>query len=153
MARLWELYVADPDPTPIEFLDNLVRGMFGAESTKEGSGVASYGILVVETDGGITKNDTLKNSFDGADLFRRSWTVHRNSFAEVTASAEYLHYVTRQGTSHGECLECKLLPACGGGMVLHRWSGDKGYDNPSVYCKDQKYLLSRIADTVLSVCT
>ena len=153
MARLWELYVADPEPTPIEFLDNLVRGMFGAESTKEGSGVASYGILVVETDGAITKNDTLKNSFDGADLFRRSWSVHRNSFSEITASAEYLQYAASQRTRHRRCLECKLLPACGGGMMLHRWSADKGYDNPSIYCTDQKYLLNRIADTVLSIRT
>ena len=153
MARLWELYVADPEPTPIEFLDNLVRGMFGAESTKEGSGVASYGILVVETDGTITKNDTLKNSFDGADLFCRNWSVHRNSFSEVTASAEYLQYAASQRTKHRECLECKLLPACGGGMMLHRWSADKGYDNPSVYCRDQKHLLNRVADTVLSIRT
>ena len=153
MARLWELYVADPEPTPIEFLDNLVRGIFGAESTKEGSGVASYGILVVETDGTITKNDTLKNSFDGADLFCRNWSVHRNAFSEVTASAEYLQYVASQRTSHRECLECPLLSACGGGMVLHRWSADKGYDNPSVYCRDQKYLFNRIADTILSIHT
>lgn len=153
MVRLWELYVADPEPTPIEFLDNLVRGMFGVESTKEGSGVTSYGILVVETDGTITKNDTLKNSFDGADRFCRNWSVHRNAFAEVTASAEYLHYVASQRTSHRECLECRLLDVCGGGMMLHRWSADKGYDNPSVYCNDQKYLLNRIADTVLSIRT
>ena len=112
MARLWELYVADPEPTPIEFLDNMVRGMFGAETTKEGSGIASYGILVVETDGTITKNDTLKNSFDGADLFCRNWSVHRNSFVEITGSAEYLQYVTSQRTNHRECLECQLLPAC-----------------------------------------
>ena len=153
MACLWELYVADPEPTPIEFLDNLVRGMFGAETTKEGSGMTSYGILVVETDGGITKNDTLKNSFDGADLFSQDWSIHRNSFSEVTGSAEYLHYVASQQTRHRECLECQLLPACGGGMMLHRWSADKGYDNPSVYCRDQKYLFNRIADTILSIHT
>ena len=25
-------------------------------------------------------------------------------------------------------------------MPLHRWSDDNGYDNPSVYCTDQKFL-------------
>ena len=94
MSRLWELYVADPDPTPIECLDNLVRGMFGAERTKEGSGVTNYGILVVDTDGTITKNDTLKNSFDGADRFSGDWSVLRNSFPEV---AEFNRVSSLQG--------------------------------------------------------
>ena len=38
-------------------------------------------------------------------------------------------------------------------MMLHRWSSDKGYDNPSVFCADQKYLLNRITDTILSIHT
>ena len=29
-------------------------------------------------------------------------------------------------------------------MTLHRWHDDNGYDNPSVYCDDQKLLLGHI---------
>jgi uncharacterized protein len=29
-------------------------------------------------------------------------------------------------------------------MTLHRWNSDNGYDNPSVYCADQKLLIGRI---------
>ena len=69
LSRIWELYIDDPTPTPIEMLDNLVRLMFGKESAREGAGLTDFGILVIETDGSITKNDTLKFSFNGADRF------------------------------------------------------------------------------------
>ncbi len=29
-------------------------------------------------------------------------------------------------------------------MTLHRWRDDNGYDNPSVYCADQKLLIGSI---------
>lgn len=151
MARLWELYIADPEPAAIECLDNLVRGLFGRESTKEGTGEASYGILIVETDGAITKNDTLKNSYDGADQFSESWSVHQHSFVDVVHSAEYVEHAAGQAASHESCLKCPILRACGAGMMLHRWSSISGYDNPSVYCKDQQFLCSRIVKTLKSL--
>lgn len=151
MARLWELYITDPEPAPIECLDNLVRGLFGDASTKEGTGDTNYGILVVDTDGTITKNDTLKNSYDGADRFVETWSVHEHSFAEVANSAEYLDYTTGQTRSHESCVKCPIFRACGGGMMLHRWSSDDAYDNPSVYCRDQQHLCSRINKTLQSL--
>ena len=153
MTRLWEVYISDPEPIPIECLDNLVRGLFGRKSTKEGTGDSSYGILVVETDGTITKNDTLKNSYDGADRFSQNWSIHWNSFSEVASSPEYIQHTASQGASHDSCLKCPLLRACGGGMLLHRWSIESGYDNPSVYCKDQQYLCNRIVETLQSIST
>ncbi|HEX3642550.1 MAG TPA: hypothetical protein VHV10_14765, partial [Ktedonobacteraceae bacterium] len=34
--------------------------------------------------------------------------------------------------------------ACGGGYLPHRWSQEKRYDNPSVYCADLKEIFSHI---------
>ena len=152
MTRLWNLYVNDSDPVPIECLDNLVRGLFGRQPTKEGTGISNFGILVVDTDGTITKNDTLKNSYDQADQFSDSWSIHTNSFSDVANSAQYRHYVDSQFPSHRSCIECPFLSVCGGGMVLHRWSNDSGYDNPSVYCSDQKHLFENVRNSVNSLC-
>ena len=35
-------------------------------------------------------------------------------------------------------------------MVLHRWSDDRRYDNPSVYCHDQQFLIGHILRTLES---
>lgn len=144
MSRIWELYVSDPNPTPIECLDNLVRQLLGKNSKKEGAGETDFGILVVETDGTIAKNDTLKNSYDGADQFHEQWSVHTHSILDIAKSEEYRRYRSNQRTQHKACLECPLLRVCGGGMQLHRWSNAAGYDNPSIYCNDQKFLSNSV---------
>ena len=33
------------------------------------------------------------------------------------------------------------LNLCGGGMVVHRWKEDNGYNNPTIFCADQLYLI------------
>ena len=41
-----------------------------------------------------------------------------------------------------QCAECELLDVCGGGMPLYRWSAGRGYDNPSVYCRDHALFIN-----------
>jgi uncharacterized protein len=151
LARLWDIYVTDPEPIAVECLDNFVRSIYGKSATKEGSGVSNYGILIVDTDGSITKNDTLKNSYDGADRFVEHWNILDHSFETILTSAECKEYISGQLPVCNECGDCPFLTVCGGGMMLHRWSSDNGYDNPSVYCADQKYLISHIVESLRSL--
>lgn len=151
MTRLWDVYVSDPEPIAVECLDNFVRCLYGQSATKEGSGVSNYGILIVDTDGSITKNDTLKNSYDGADRFVEEWNILTHSFETILASPECQKYIGGQSAICNECRDCRYLDVCGGGMMLHRWSSDNGYDNPSVYCSDQKYLIGHILNSIRSL--
>ncbi len=41
------------------------------------------------------------------------------------------------------------LKVCGGGMVTHRFKDGAGYDNPTVFCADQKLLITRM-ETLLA---
>ena len=148
MTRLFELYVADEQPIRIRILDDLVKLILGGSGTKEGIGLTDYGILVIDTDGSITKNDTLKSSFDGADRFDQTWSVHTHSLKDVLQSTEFANTLEMQRPSSHTCLECSDLSVCGGGMTLHRWSDENGYDNPSVYCADQRLLIGRMRDVV-----
>lgn len=144
LARLLDIYLADTEPIKIRVLDDLIKLLLGGKGTKDGVGLTDYGVLIVDTDGTITKNDTLKSSFDRADRFANEWSVHRHDLAEVLNSIEFAEYHASQRPSSKICQACSELTVCGGGMALHRWRDDNGYDNPSVYCADQKYLISRI---------
>ena len=110
-------------------------------SRKEGQGKAPHGILIIETDGEIRKNDTLRASFEGADRFDGGWNVVTASLSSVLSSREYLDYADIQLPTAARCRGCKLLSVCGGGMPLYRWSARRGYDNPSVYCHDHTVLI------------
>ena len=136
LIGLLDLYLADPSPVPIRLVDDTIKLCLGGTSRKEGSGKDQHGILIIETDGEIRKNDTLRASFEGADRFAARWNVTTTPLSRVLSSHEYVTYVGMQVPTCGLCAECDLLAVCGGGMPLYRWSAERGYDNPSVYCHD-----------------
>jgi uncharacterized protein len=148
MARLFEAYINDKSPIKIRILDDMVKLVLGGSGSKDGIGLTDYGLIVIDTDGSITKNDTLKSSFDGADRFASPWSVHTHQLRQILQLPDFSESLAIQRPSNPTCLNCPELSVCGGGMTLHRWSDDNGYENPSVYCADQKLLIGRVRDTV-----
>ena len=96
LVRLFEAYVKDKNPIRIRILDDFVKLVLGGTGTKEGVGLTDYRMLVIDTDGSITKNDTLKSSFDGADRFKESWSVHTHRLQDFVDSPEFLESVALQ---------------------------------------------------------
>src|SRR6267378_3018173 len=47
------------------------------------------------------------------------------------------------------CKRCEFHDTCGGGYLPSRWSKQRGYDNPSVYCEDLKGIFRHIQRRVL----
>ena len=144
LAGLFDVYMSDPAPVPIRALDDLVKLMLGGSATKEGVGRDLNAILIVDTDGTITKNDTLKSASDGADRYGEPWSVHSHSLQEIARTAAFREHVNMQHPTARECLRCPELSVCGGGMPLYRWSDERGFDNPSVYCSDHLFLISSV---------
>lgn len=144
LSELMDVYLADPEPPRIRVLDDLLRLVLGGRSMKEGVGLSDYGILVVEPDGAINKNDTLKVAEAGADRFDKAWNVFEHGFGDVLASAEYQAYYRAQRPTASLCKACPDLAVCGGGMVAHRWSAAQGYANPTIFCADQRHLIARM---------
>jgi uncharacterized protein len=146
LSKLLDIYLADPNPPRIRLLDDLIKLVLGGSGIKEGVGITDFGIAIIDTDGTVTKNDTLKSSFNGADRFTQKWSVHKHKFTEILSSQEFTDYHTLQRPSSEVCQSCPELAVCGGGMTLHRWRDDNGYDNPSVYCADQMLLIRHIRE-------
>jgi uncharacterized protein len=145
MCRILDRYVSDPSPFRIRLLDDMMRLLLGGAGVKEGVGLTDYGILVIDTDGAVKKNDTLKSSPLG-DTFDASWALGRQSLARIAASSEFTAYHRAQRPSSPICRACPHLKVCGGGMVTHRFKEGSGYDNPTVFCADQKQLIARMQE-------
>jgi uncharacterized protein len=148
LADVWDCYIKDPDPPRIRVLDDLGRLLLGGASVKEGCGPALHGIAVIDTDGTITKNDTLKSTYDGADRFEKRWSVSKDRLSDVATSPEFIQYSRLQHPTSPVCQACSLLPICGGGMPLSRWHPETGLANPSVYCADYKLVIGHIQETL-----
>lgn len=144
LAKLLDIYLADPTPIRIRVLDDMMKLMLGGCGTKEGMGATDFGIVIIDTDGSVTKNDTLKSTYQGADRFAQQWSVHTHQLTDVANASEFAMYHALQRPTAAACLSCPELRVCGGGMPVNRWRDDTGYDNPSVYCADQLFLIGHM---------
>ena len=143
MSKILDLYLADPCPPRIRLLDDMIRIMLGGSGVKEGTGLTDFGIVVIDTDGSVTKNDTLKST-PGGDRFGDHWHVLKSELTDLVRSPDFLESHRMQRPSSAACQACPELAICGGGMVTHRFSTENGYANPTVFCADQKLLIARM---------
>lgn len=148
LVGLLDAYLGDAHPPRLRLLDDLLRLILGGQSQKEGVGLSDYGILVIEPDGEVQKNDTLKVAHAGADRFETTWNVHRDRLTDILASPAYADYHAQQQPTSRLCRTCPELRICGGGMVAHRWRGGSGYNNPTIFCADQKHLIAEMRRVV-----
>ncbi len=144
MCRLADLYLSDPSPPRIRVIDDIIKLLLGGAARKEGVGVSDYGIVVIETDGTIAKNDTLKSTTDAGDAFANRWSLMRDRLVDVVQTVEFTDYHASQRPISATCRVCDKLAVCGGGMPTHRFSAARGLDNPTVFCADQKMLIERL---------
>lgn len=144
MSQLLDIYLKEKSPIPIRVFDDMLKLLIGGGATKEGIGLSDFGILIFDTDGTITKNDTLKSAYEGADRFETKWSVGETRIMDLLNSEEYQQYHELQKPTSSVCLKCPELQVCGGGMTVHRWMNCNGFDNPTVYCADQLLLISNM---------
>jgi uncharacterized protein len=144
MIRLVNHYLSDPEPPRIRVLDDLMRLILGGRGHKEGVGLTEYGIVVIDTDGTITKNDTLKVAYAGGDRFDISRVITDRDLLDVLRADDVSSYYTLQEPTSPSCRACPELNVCGAGMPAHRFSDDRGYNNPTVFCADQKRLIAHL---------
>lgn len=145
LVKLLDHYIDDPNPVKIRLFDDYLKLFLGGKTMKEGKGRSTFGILIIETDGEIRKNDTLRSSYDGVDKFVHQPNINTTSIQSIVDSEEFKSNVELQIPESKTCRECKLLKICGGGMPLYRWSKENEFCNPSVYCEDHKVLLWRMS--------
>jgi uncharacterized protein len=141
MLKLLNVYLNDRDPLPIRVIDDMLKVLLGGMVTKEGLGITDFGILIIDTDGSLMKNDTLKSAFNGADQFTTSLNINDANLVEFVGSQAFSEYRSMQRPSNMKCLTCPYLDLCGGGMILHRWKKESGFQNISIYCADQMLLI------------
>ena len=116
----------DTSPTRLRFAfersdENILKLLLGGCGVKEGVGLTDYGILVIDTDGTVKKNDTLKSSPLGDD-FENNWVIGIHSLYYIAASPEFEAYHRAQRPTSAACRVCPVLKGCaGGGMSTHRF--------------------------------
>jgi len=126
----------------IRFFKNIILNFMGKNSNFEAMNLAPVQLVTVSTDGAIEAVDTLKSTASGVQ--NTGLNVVYNSFDE--ALQERIIESRQSGVNQlcAICRDCKYMRECAGGYFPHRYSNERQFDNPSVYCEDLFWLLDNI---------
>ncbi|WP_327262945.1 FxsB family radical SAM/SPASM domain protein [Streptomyces sp. NBC_01232] len=143
MSRVYDAWLARPEQRhSVRMLEDIVALSSGVHSSVESLGLAPPTSIVIESDGTIEGVDTLRSVEEGASWLGRD--VFSQSFNEVLHHPKLLHRQNGKAALADKCQSCPLVEVCGGGYLPHRFSTDRGYRNPSVYCADLEYLIRHV---------
>jgi uncharacterized protein len=144
----WLIEVFDhwyPKPqTGIRLFEEIMQLLLGGASDSEIVGLAPARMVVIETNGSIEQEDTLKIAFDGAPA-----TGLNVASDSLDAALMLPQIAARQIGSRALSAQCRACPVhavCGGGLYSHRYREGTGFANPSVYCPDLMALIRHIRD-------
>jgi uncharacterized protein len=141
-----EWWEEDNPAISIRYFENIIAGILGRQPGLDALGGGPVSIVSIDTDGGIEPLDSLKACGDGfTDL---SLNVHKDHLASVYSAPLFRQAIGGQKSLAEVCSVCPLGSICGGGYLPHRFGRGKGFDNPSVYCRDLWRLISHIAATI-----
>lgn len=131
----------------VRYFENIIRMLFGYPVSTDNIGGKPVGVVVVETDGGIEPTDAFKCCEEG--VTKLGLNVHTADFDDLynIPMVETLQHGTPKLCD--TCQSCDMKDVCGGGYMPHRYSRERGFDNPSVYCDDLQMLIRHIRERVV----
>jgi uncharacterized protein len=126
----------------ISTLDAMIRGLTGHLSVSDTIGLGPIDTVTLMTDGSLEALDVLRIAGPGSTA--SNLNVRTNTLQDIQNEPvwrEALHASTNLAEA---CLACEFLDSCGGGHLAQRWSPERRFDNPSVYCESWKQILGHI---------
>jgi uncharacterized protein len=147
LIQLFDYWFHSHSHIRIRLLESVVNMCIGGRSYVESIGLDIHpDIVVVETGGDIEALDTLKATFEGAT--HMGLNVFDNSFDDAIAHPAYLQRFKGADGLCEKCRNCNVLRYCGGGYIVNRYSAERGFDNPSIYCRDLEKMIRHVHSTV-----
>jgi uncharacterized protein len=136
----------------ISTIDAMIRGLSGHLSMCDTIGVGPVDTVTLMTDGTLEPLDVLRIAGNGSTKTLTS--VFNSNLQDVQEDPRWLAAYKASLDLPQVCRQCEFLDACGGGHLAQRWSAERNYDNPSVYCESWKRILghiwARIAPTLVA---
>jgi len=148
LIAIFDKWILEKEQVPvIRQFQLIIHSILGGVFTADNLGSLHNEVLVIETDGGIEAVDGLKSCGHGFTKAGAHLKDHSLSEALQTRLAR-LYYLSHELLPL-KCLACPVNETCGGGTIIHRYSPQNGFNNPSVYCNDLLKLITHIQNAII----
>ncbi|WP_062702676.1 radical SAM protein [Chryseobacterium indologenes] len=149
MIRLFDLwYNDDTNNLKIGYFERIMLNILGYDVSSDSMGNKNTDVLVIETNGDIESLDVLKICGDG--FTKGNANVNTTSFDDALQTPLAKTYQLSHKILSQTCKKCRVKEICGGGYLPHRFSHDKHFDNPSIYCSNLMKLIIHIQNRIVS---
>ncbi len=110
-----------------------IASAFGKPSSLAGIGNAAADIISFAPDGTVESGDSY-----GICEYERLEGISPRVGIALASLSNYSQQQSTGGTlpTSAACQCCSVADICGGGLLEHRYSVSRGFDNPSYYCHD-----------------
>ncbi len=133
---VFDAWMAEDDTqVSVRFFRDLIQRIIGVRGVTDSFSGGRSGYVIVDTDGEIEANDALRVCSDG--ISRSTINVNFQGFDDLALGNPFVHQAVTEGFGlPRDCQPCPERDLCGGGYLPHRYSKERGFDNPSVWCED-----------------
>jgi uncharacterized protein len=146
LLRVFDRWEQQGRKVPVRTFESVLSTLRGGPSLTEALGLAPCDLAVVETDGSFELVDSLKTAYEGAPA--TGLDVFSNTFDELAAHPGVrARQLGLEGVSE-TCRTCTVVESCGGGLYSHRYSPERQFNNPSVYCADLQVFIDGVAERI-----
>ncbi|GIE84635.1 FxsB family cyclophane-forming radical SAM/SPASM peptide maturase [Actinoplanes regularis] len=148
LVAVFDRWYDRPQSTDIRLFSSILSLLLGGASGYEATGLDPVDYVTIETDGAIEQSDALKTAADRAAA--TGLNVFDNALDEALAHPGVrARQIGLEGLAE-TCRRCPAVKICGGGHYAHRFRAPGDFDNPTVYCADQRRLIDHIRDRVFA---
>jgi uncharacterized protein len=149
LIDLFSLWKQDKERPLIKLFDNLLQILMGEEHIgNQAFGLNNNEVAVIESNGAIEVVDSLRACYEG--ITRNDINVHTHGIEALIDTPLFEVYYHSHQMVAEKCLNCPVYDFCGGGFLGNRFSYERGFDNPTIYCKDYIKLISHIQNDLIN---
>ncbi|MBA3993114.1 MAG: radical SAM protein [Cyanobacteria bacterium DS2.3.42] len=143
LIPIFDKWFQNPDSDfQIRLFENVIGLVFGSQRTTEDVGGKMSNFAVIETNGGIEPPGALKACEEG--LTKVGLNILTHDIDDVYSIPLFATFLSGADNLCATCKSCPVVSVCGAGKFAHRYSSERKFDNPSVYCEDLKKLITHI---------
>lgn len=139
-------YDKDKNKPQIGIFNQLINLILGGGGIFDSWGGGNNVYLIIETNGDIEPQDSLKSCGDG--FTKTQLNVKTHEFEAIFDHQLFKMCIDGQQKLNKKCQNCEVVRVCNGGFITHRYSHISGFDNPSIYCKDLEKLIRHISKRI-----
>lgn len=149
LISLFECWKSDSksERPKIPFFENIIGILLGLEKGDELIGKRKNGVVCIESNGAIEVIDPLRVCGNG--FTRNNLNVMESEIEDILSLPLFELYYNSHDALCEQCLQCPVQNICGGGYLVHRYSKQNGFNNPTIYCKDLMKLITYIQNDII----